>query len=109
MKNIVSLRGTVSEYSTLKRNDMLNRRNFLKNSGTLALAGLALSNASWSNVLLKTRPIGIQLFTFFGKIDNDLNGTLKQIADLGYKDLESAFSMKGGYYGLKPKEFANLK
>ena len=87
---------------------MLNRRNFLKNSGALALGGLALSHVSWSNVLPKTRPIGIQLYTFFGKIDNDLNGTLKQIADLGYKDLESAFSMKGGYYGLKPKEFAQL-
>lgn len=87
---------------------MLNRRDFLKNSGALALGGLALSHTSWSNVPSKTRPVGIQLFTFFGKIDNDLNGTLKQIADLGYTDLESAFSMKGGYYGLKPKEFAQV-
>ncbi len=85
---------------------MLNRRNFLKNSGALALGGMALSQVSWSNVLPASRPIGIQLFTFFGQIDNDLTGILKQIADLGYKDLESAFSMKGGYYGLKPKEFA---
>ncbi len=87
---------------------MLNRRNFLKNSGALALGGMALSQVSWANVLPKTRPIGIQLFTFFGQIDNDLNGILKQIADLGYKDLESAFSMKGGYYGLKPKEFLKV-
>ncbi len=87
---------------------MLNRRNFLKNSGALALGGMALSQVSWANVLPKTQPIGIQLFTFFGQIDNDLNGILKQIADLGYKDLESAFSMKGGYYGLKPKEFLKV-
>ncbi|HOX83847.1 MAG TPA: sugar phosphate isomerase/epimerase [Chryseolinea sp.] len=87
---------------------MLNRRNFLKNSGALALGGMALSNAAWSHVLPANYPIGIQLFTFFGQLDNDLTGILKQIADLGYKDLESAFSMKGGYYGLKPKEFAQV-
>ena len=87
---------------------MLNRRNFLKNSGALALGGMALSQASWANILPAKRDIGIQLFIFFGTIDNDVNGTLKQIADLGYKNLESAFSMKGGYYGLKPKEFAQV-
>jgi sugar phosphate isomerase/epimerase len=49
---------------------------------------------------------GVQLFTFFNVIDNDVTGTLQKIADLGYKNIESAFSKKGGYYGMKPKEFA---
>src|SRR5206468_5512062 len=29
-------------------------------------------------------------------------------ADIGYKEIESAFSRKGGYYGMTPKEFKNL-
>lgn len=87
---------------------MLNRRKFLKNSGALALGGLALSHVSWATSPAAVRPIGIQLYTFFREIDQDLNGTLKKIAELGYQELESAFSMKGGYYGLKPKEFNQL-
>ncbi len=35
-----------------------------------------------------------------------MQGTLKKIAGVGYKEIESAFSKKGGYYGMKPKEFA---
>ncbi len=54
------------------------------------------------------RPFGVQLFTFFNVIDNDVQGTLKNVADIGYKEIESAFSRKGGYYGMKSKEFAAL-
>lgn len=51
---------------------------------------------------------GLQLFTFFTSIDNDVKGTLQKIADIGYKNIESAFSRKGGYYGMKPKQFASM-
>lgn len=51
---------------------------------------------------------GLQLYTFFNVIDNDVKGTLQQIAATGYKNIESAFSRKGGYYGFKAKEFASL-
>lgn len=51
---------------------------------------------------------GLQLFTFFNTIDDDIKGTLQKIADVGYKNIESAFSKKGGYYGMKPKEFAAM-
>ena len=88
---------------------MLNRRDFLRNSGVLALGGLALQGQAKEllNFKGKFEP-GVQLFTTMSVIDKDVNGTLKQIADIGYKNIESAFSMKGGYYGLKPKEFAAL-
>jgi hypothetical protein len=33
---------------------------------------------------------------------------LKKIAAIGYKEIESAFSKLGGYYGMKPKEFASV-
>lgn len=54
------------------------------------------------------RPVGLQLFTLFNTIDDDVQGSLKKVADIGYKEIESAFSKKGGYYGMKPKEFAAL-
>jgi sugar phosphate isomerase/epimerase len=86
---------------------MLNRREFLKSSGMLAVGSLAVPQLSWAN-FKKMRPLGVQLFTFFREIDNDVTGTLKKVAALGYKELESAFSMKGGYYGMKPKEFFQM-
>lgn len=45
------------------------------------------------------------MFTFFNSIDDDVAGTLKKVAAVGYKEIESAFSKKAGYYGMKPKEF----
>jgi len=53
-------------------------------------------------------PIGLQLFTLFNSIDADVKGNLKKVADIGYKEIESAFSKQPGYYGMKPKEFALL-
>ncbi len=89
---------------------MQSRKKFLQVGGISLLSGLLLSNkaaASFIN-LMATKPMGLQLFTFFNEIDNDVNGTLKKIAGVGYKEIESAFSKKGGYYGMTPKEFAAL-
>ncbi|MBS1489056.1 MAG: TIM barrel protein [Bacteroidetes bacterium] len=84
---------------------MINRRTFMKHTGVAALAGTLLPHLSFSQSAA-ARPIGLQLYTLMGIIDNDLEGTLKKLADLGYTELESAFSMKGGFYGLSAKEFA---
>ena len=88
---------------------MYNRRKFLQNSGALVLGGAALSGSA--NAFFEKKKMhaaGVQLFTFFSTIDNDVEGTLKQIAAIGYTEIESAFSKKGGYYGMKPKEFATF-
>lgn len=88
---------------------MLQRRKFIKQSAAAAAAGLLLSeNATALFNPKKMPPVGLQLFTFFNIIDEDVQGTLKRIADTGYKEIESAFSKKGGYYGLKSKEFKAL-
>lgn len=89
---------------------MLKRRNFLKQTGAAALGGLLLPNKSMAAFFNKpvAHPLGVQLFTFFNVIDNDVAGTLKKVAAIGYKEIESAFSRKGGYYGMKPKEFASM-
>jgi sugar phosphate isomerase/epimerase len=89
---------------------MHNRRNFIRNSSALALGGLFLSRKSYSPLFEKyaMHPIGLQLYTMGGTLDNDVPGTLKKISEIGYKDLESAFSIKGEFYGMSSKEFAKL-
>jgi sugar phosphate isomerase/epimerase len=88
---------------------MYNRRQFLQNSATLFIGGIAVSPSAKTFFGRKEiHPIGLQLYTLFNVIDTDVPGTLKKVADIGYKEIESAFSKKGGYYGMKPKEFAAL-
>jgi sugar phosphate isomerase/epimerase len=90
---------------------MQQRRNFIKQTGALALGGLFFSNKLMATLLQeagKHRKIGLQLFTLFNVIDNEVKGNLQKVADLGYKEIESAFSKLGGYYGMRPKEFAAM-
>jgi sugar phosphate isomerase/epimerase len=86
----------------------MKRRTFIKQaalSSAVAAIPFALKAAPLKKAI---HPVGIQLFTLMKPLDEDLTGTLKKVAALGYREIESAFSMKGGYYGMKPKEFATL-
>lgn len=86
---------------------MQSRRKFLQLSSTAAAGSLLFTNNMFANARpLMSHAAGVQLFTFFNTIDDDVMGTLKKVAAIGYKEIESAFSKKGGYYGMKPKEFA---
>lgn len=89
---------------------MSNRRNFIKKTGTLAFGSLMLTKEMRESFLKQppAHAIGLQLYTLFNVIDADVKGTLKKVADIGYKEVETAFSRLGGYYGMKPKEFAAL-
>jgi sugar phosphate isomerase/epimerase len=89
---------------------MTNRRSFLKHTGALALGSAAFSHTAFAAFYKgkTTHAVGLQLFTLFNTIDDDVNGSLKKVAAIGYTEIESAFSKKGGYYGLPPKQFAAL-
>jgi sugar phosphate isomerase/epimerase len=88
---------------------MLNRRNFLRTTGAAALGSFALSKMGVSRYdRIEMHPVGLQLFTLFNVMDEDVEGSLKKVADIGYLEIESAFSKKGDFYGLKPGEFAAL-
>jgi sugar phosphate isomerase/epimerase len=85
------------------------RRKFLQASGTVVLGGMVLSGkASPIFKFMEPHPVGLQLFTLFGIIDEDVKGTLSKVAAIGYKEIESAYSKKGGYYGMKASEFKAL-
>jgi len=83
---------------------MNTRREFLKSSGTLTLGSLF-----WPHVAkAKIKNVGIQLYTVRKEMLADPTGTLRQLAKIGYKELESARSDKGNYYGLQPKEIRKV-
>ena len=88
----------------------MKRKQFIQSTGAAMLGALLVNKSSFNFFidLPKDHKMGLQLFTFFNEIDNDVEGTLKKIAAVGYKEIESAFSRKGGYYGMKPKEFAKF-
>ena len=90
---------------------MSDRRKFLQQSGTFALTGLLLPGLSRADYFFKNKdtvPVGLQLYTLGNLMTTDAKGTLQKLAEIGYKEVESAGSQKGNYYGYTPKEFAAL-
>lgn len=84
---------------------MNTRRTFLKASGLL-LAGSTLRFPFGESA--KFNNLGVQLYTFRQEMLEDATGTLKKIASMGIKQIESARSPKGHYYGLSPKELKKV-
>lgn len=90
---------------------MTTRRNFIQQTGTLALSGLLLPRLGQAHSFFGPKPtqaIGLQLYTLGELMTTDAKGTLQKLAAIGYKELETAGSQKGNYYGYKPKELAAM-
>jgi sugar phosphate isomerase/epimerase len=81
---------------------MKTRRDFLIDTGALAISSMLLPSFAASPKKVKNP--GVQLYTFRKEMLADAKGTLQRIASLGIKQIESARSEKGHYYGLTPKE-----
>jgi sugar phosphate isomerase/epimerase len=81
---------------------MKTRRHFIKTAGTLAIGSLLLPELSFAAAKIKNP--GLQLYSVREEMLADAKGTLKQLAALGIKQIESARSAKGNYYGLGAKE-----
>ena len=81
----------------------MNRRTFLKTSGSAALGGL-LTKSVFANPTEKSlAKIGVQLYTVRSLMEKDFTGTLEKVAATGYKEVEFA-----GYYEQKPKNVKKL-
>ncbi len=90
---------------------MTSRRIFLQQSGVVALGGLVLPHVGRAAKFFdnkKAIPIGLQLYTMGNLMTSDTKDTLQKLAAIGYKEVESAGSQKGNFYGYKPKEFAAM-
>jgi sugar phosphate isomerase/epimerase len=84
-----------------------NRRSFLKTSGALALGTLLIPRYLHAGPMA-VKKIGIQLYSVRDAMLSDPIGALTQLAKIGYKEIESAKSQKGNYYGLSAKEIKKV-
>ena len=82
----------------------MNRRDFLRNTAVGLTAATVLSRLPVTLFASPYgKPIGLQLYTLRDQLDKDVEGTIKQLAAIGYKDVE-IYSL----YGKSPAEFAKL-
>ncbi len=90
---------------------MTNRRQFLKTSGAVALGGLVLPNILQSCASGQSKTfagIGIQTYTLNSFMDEDPKITFKKLADIGYKNIETATYADETFYGLSAKELKKV-
>ena len=83
---------------------MLNRRTFLRQTACSAVGGALAMNLMRSEAqAAKLTKIGVQLYTVRAEMAKDFDGSLKKIAELGYKEVEFA-----GYYNRTPQQIKAL-
>jgi sugar phosphate isomerase/epimerase len=78
---------------------LVTRRRLVASSGAWLAAGAAASAASRPFFRGHRLPIGLQLYSVAAELRRDLDGTLKAVADIGYRTVETA-----GYAGRTPAE-----
>jgi sugar phosphate isomerase/epimerase len=87
---------------------MNTRRDFIKQTGLLAAAAAIIPSFACSPPIAK-HAVGLQLYSLRDVIGSDITGIIEKIAAIGYKEVETyGFSVKSGFWGLTPKDFANL-
>lgn len=86
---------------------MLNRRTFLRQTACstvgIAAGALALDSLTTTAQAAKLSKIGVQLYTVRGEMAKDFDGSLKKIAELGFKEVEFA-----GYYNRTPQQIKSV-
>jgi sugar phosphate isomerase/epimerase len=90
---------------------MPSRRKFLQQLGTVTTSAVVLPHLGQAASIFankRSRPIGLQLYTLGELMTTDPKGTLQKVAAIGYKEVESAGSQKGNFYGFTPKEFSAM-
>ena len=90
---------------------MTSRREFLRNTGAIAMSSILvpgmLKGASLTG-RAKSTDIGIQVYTTNSFMGKDPRVTFQKLADIGFKNIETAFNPIGPYYGMKPKELKSM-
>ena len=83
------------------------RRAFIQNSAVL-LAGTALLSKTALAAPKPSEIIGVQLYSVREDMKKDPEGTLKQLAKIGYKHVEHANYIDRKFYGYTPAEFKKI-
>jgi len=80
------------------------RRRFLQNAA-VGLTAFAVAPKGLLRANPYSLPIGLQLYTVRDHIEKDLEGTVKRVAEIGYKEVEIG---DFNYYGKKPAELRRI-
>lgn len=83
------------------------RRTFLKQS-SMAVAGATLFSQSLLAAAKASHLTGVQLYSVRDDMKRDPAGTLKAIADMGYRHVEHANYANRKFYGYTPLEFKKV-
>ncbi|WP_423148248.1 sugar phosphate isomerase/epimerase family protein [Rubrolithibacter danxiaensis] len=83
------------------------RRTFVKNSA-LAVAGATLFSNRLFAAIKSGEIVGVQLYSVRDDMKKDPLGTLKLIAEMGYKDVEHANYIDRKFYGYSATEFKKI-
>jgi len=81
------------------------RRQVLKLSALTAAAALT---SRFDVLAAPAKKVGLQLYTLRDEMGRDPVGTLKKVAQIGYKEVESFGYAEGKFFGKKPAEYAAL-
>lgn len=75
------------------------RRHFLRSTSAAALGGALALHTRRASATPLGLPLGLQLYSVRDLLANDYEGTLKQVASLGYQEVEAA-----GFYNRSPQQ-----
>ena len=81
---------------------MNTRRKFIKQSSLFGAVTFIAPQLGFASTI--GQEYGVQLYSFRDSMLKNPKKTLEEIAGLGFKEIESAGSSKGYYYGLTPSE-----
>ena len=86
----------------------LSRRKFLINSSLTIAGSMVLSDSLFANKKTPDTILGIQLYSVRDDMKTDPHGTLKQLAAMGYKNVEHANYIDRKFYGYTATEFKKV-
>lgn len=85
----------------------MKRRTFIMAGSAGLIAGMLVPKNIFAN-LIPSKKIGLQLYSLRNEIKEDLEGSLKKLSEIGYRNLEAAGYSDGKFYGLDPIDFKTL-
>jgi len=86
----------------------VSRRKFIVNSSLTLTGAMFLSKNIFAKNKERKTILGIQLYTVRDDMKADPLGTLKQLADMGYKNVEHANYIDRKFYGYSASEFKKV-
>lgn len=87
---------------------MISRRNFMQQAGLATAAFLVRPNILCSKPV-KTKTIGLQLYTLRDVIGEDVKGVIAKVAEAGYREVELyGYTRKDKFWGLEARALKEL-